>query len=208
MFSVFSSAWSWKRSHHIWWWSEVWEIPKASDIFSVRFRPYLYGQTLLLQTDHKSLTWLLNLQEPEGKIVHWMETLQDYKFKIGLGANMPMQTSCSDEQEGIVDTGGATSIGNGYQPSSILPPTRSMHLSVPLTAQMHYSHLGTQPSPASARGPTPNRHWRLSTFETVVDIWAAEDSHLLGESNPIQIYLYSAFTTAMVKSRSSEYACK
>lgn len=32
------------------------------------FRGYLYGQPFLLRTDHASLTWLLNIREPEGEL--------------------------------------------------------------------------------------------------------------------------------------------
>lgn len=45
-------------------------------------RPYLYGQSFLLQMDHASLTWLLNFKEPEGQLVRWLKRLQDCDFSI------------------------------------------------------------------------------------------------------------------------------
>ena len=46
------------------------------------FRPYLYGQRLLLRKDHASLTWLLSFKEPEGQVARWFEALQDYDFEV------------------------------------------------------------------------------------------------------------------------------
>ncbi|KAJ8381238.1 hypothetical protein SKAU_G00020160 [Synaphobranchus kaupii] len=40
------------------------------------FRPYLQGSHFLLCTDHASLTWLLNLKDPEGQVARWLEQLQ------------------------------------------------------------------------------------------------------------------------------------
>ncbi|KAF7643856.1 hypothetical protein LDENG_00232190 [Lucifuga dentata] len=46
------------------------------------FRPYLYGQSFLLRTDHASLTWLLSFKEPEGQVARWIEALQSYSFDV------------------------------------------------------------------------------------------------------------------------------
>ncbi|KAF7644237.1 hypothetical protein LDENG_00225370 [Lucifuga dentata] len=46
------------------------------------FRPYLYGHSFLLRTDHASLTWLLSFKEPEGQVARWIEALQSYSFDI------------------------------------------------------------------------------------------------------------------------------
>ncbi|KAF7654556.1 hypothetical protein LDENG_00068320 [Lucifuga dentata] len=46
------------------------------------FRPYLYGQSFLLRTDHASLTWLLSFKEPESQVARWIEALQSYSFDV------------------------------------------------------------------------------------------------------------------------------
>ena len=50
--------------------------------FVKHFRPYLLGRRFTLRTDHGSLIWLRNFHEPEGQLVHWLETLQEYDFEI------------------------------------------------------------------------------------------------------------------------------
>ena len=46
------------------------------------FRPYLYGRSFLLRTDHASLMWLLTFREPEGQLARWIEALQSYDFEV------------------------------------------------------------------------------------------------------------------------------
>lgn len=46
------------------------------------FRPYLYGNRFLLETDHKALTWIMSKKEPAGKLHRWALELQAYDFDI------------------------------------------------------------------------------------------------------------------------------
>ena len=46
------------------------------------FRPYLYGQSFEVRTDHNSLKWLYSFREPEGQIARWLEVLAEYEFTI------------------------------------------------------------------------------------------------------------------------------
>ena len=46
------------------------------------FHNYLLGAEFLIRTDHASLTWLLQMKNPEGQVARWMELLQQYEFKI------------------------------------------------------------------------------------------------------------------------------
>ncbi|XP_057671275.1 uncharacterized protein LOC130903024 [Diorhabda carinulata] len=46
------------------------------------FRPYLYGRQLHIYTDHKALTWLFKLKEPNSKLVRWRLKLEEYDYKI------------------------------------------------------------------------------------------------------------------------------
>ena len=46
------------------------------------FHKYLYGQEILIRTDHAALKWLLEMKQPEGQVARWLEKLQQYNFKI------------------------------------------------------------------------------------------------------------------------------
>ena len=43
--------------------------------FTRQWRHYLLERPFVIQTDHSSLTWLLNFKEPQGQIARWMEEL-------------------------------------------------------------------------------------------------------------------------------------
>lgn len=52
-------------------------------VWSVRyFRPYLYGKKFQIVTDHKPLTWLFSLKEPNSKLVRWRLKLEEYEYEI------------------------------------------------------------------------------------------------------------------------------
>lgn len=46
------------------------------------FRPYLFGRTFKVITDHKPLQWLLNLKEPNSRLTRWRLKLAEYDFTI------------------------------------------------------------------------------------------------------------------------------
>ncbi|CAH8664376.1 unnamed protein product [Schistosoma haematobium] len=53
----------------------VWAVEK--------WRPYLLGRRLHIETDHKPLQWLKTARDPRGKLARWMIRLQEYDFSIG-----------------------------------------------------------------------------------------------------------------------------
>ena len=46
------------------------------------FRPYLYGQSFRVRTDHNALRWLHSFKEPEGQVARWLEILAEYNMEI------------------------------------------------------------------------------------------------------------------------------
>ncbi|KRZ66098.1 hypothetical protein T10_5058 [Trichinella papuae] len=39
-------------------------------------------RTFTAQTDHNSLRWFRNFQEPEGQVAGWLEQLAEYQFYV------------------------------------------------------------------------------------------------------------------------------
>lgn len=46
------------------------------------FRPYLFGRKFTIITDHKPLTWLFSLKEPNSKLIRWRLKLEEYDYNI------------------------------------------------------------------------------------------------------------------------------
>jgi hypothetical protein len=46
------------------------------------YRPYLYGQHVIVRTDHHSLTWLQRFKNPEGMLARWLSVLSEYDLEF------------------------------------------------------------------------------------------------------------------------------
>ncbi|CAH2210260.1 jg2077, partial [Pararge aegeria aegeria] len=46
------------------------------------FRPYLYGRTFTIVTDHKPLQWLFNCKDPGSRLIRWRLKLEEYNYDI------------------------------------------------------------------------------------------------------------------------------
>lgn len=46
------------------------------------FRPYLFGHKFKIITDHKPLTWLMSLKEPNSKLIRWRLKLEEFDYEI------------------------------------------------------------------------------------------------------------------------------
>lgn len=46
------------------------------------FRPYLFGKKFIIETDHRPLTWLFSIKEPNSKLVRWRLKLSEYDYEI------------------------------------------------------------------------------------------------------------------------------
>lgn len=46
------------------------------------FRPYLFGRKFYIYTDHRPLTWIMNLKEPNSKLIRWRLKLEEFDYEI------------------------------------------------------------------------------------------------------------------------------
>lgn len=46
------------------------------------FHCYIYGQEVIVRTDHGALTWLLSFKNVEGQMARWLERLSQYQLSI------------------------------------------------------------------------------------------------------------------------------
>lgn len=46
------------------------------------FRPYLFGRRFNIISDHKPLQWLMNLKEPQSRLVRWRLKLEEFDYQI------------------------------------------------------------------------------------------------------------------------------
>ncbi|KAL4172067.1 hypothetical protein KRP22_007241 [Phytophthora ramorum] len=59
------------------------ELECLAVVWAVKlFRPYLYGRTFTIITDHSALRWLMTRPELAGRLHRWSLTLQEYEFEI------------------------------------------------------------------------------------------------------------------------------
>ncbi|KAE9044507.1 hypothetical protein PR003_g2808 [Phytophthora rubi] len=59
------------------------ELECLAVVWSVKlFRPYLYGRSFTIVTDHAALKWLMTRPNPAGRLHRWSLTLQEYEFEI------------------------------------------------------------------------------------------------------------------------------
>jgi hypothetical protein len=59
------------------------ELECLAVVFAVKkFRVYLHGRPFEIQTDHKALSWLMTIKDPQARLARWAIILQAYDFKI------------------------------------------------------------------------------------------------------------------------------
>jgi hypothetical protein len=46
------------------------------------FRPYLYGRHLKVVTDHRPLTWIMNVKDPGSRLLRWRIQLEEFDYGI------------------------------------------------------------------------------------------------------------------------------
>jgi transposase InsO family protein len=46
------------------------------------FRPYLYGRRFKVVTDHKPLTWVMNVRDPGSRLLRWRLQLEEFDYEI------------------------------------------------------------------------------------------------------------------------------
>ena len=61
----------------------VGELEALAVITGVKyFHHYLVGRRFTIYTDNTSVSWLLSLKEPTGRLARWLMTLQSYDFEL------------------------------------------------------------------------------------------------------------------------------
>jgi hypothetical protein len=46
------------------------------------FIPYLYGRKFTVVTDHKPLTWIMNVKDPGSRLLGWRIKLEEYDHDV------------------------------------------------------------------------------------------------------------------------------
>lgn len=46
------------------------------------FRPYLYGKKFTIYTDHRPLTWIMSIKDPNSKLTRWRLRLAEYNYDV------------------------------------------------------------------------------------------------------------------------------
>ena len=46
------------------------------------FRPYLYGRRFKVVSDHKPVTWIMNVKDPGSRLLRWCIQLEEYDYEI------------------------------------------------------------------------------------------------------------------------------
>lgn len=46
------------------------------------FRPFLFGQNFIIETDHNPLVWLYKIKEPNSRLIRWKLKLDEFNFTI------------------------------------------------------------------------------------------------------------------------------
>ena len=49
---------------------------------TILFRPYLFGNSFTLVTNHEPLKWIMTTQKLTGKLARWSLLLQEYDFTV------------------------------------------------------------------------------------------------------------------------------
>jgi hypothetical protein len=45
-------------------------------------RPYIYGRRFTVVTDHKPLTWIMNVKDPGSRLLRWRIKLEEYDYAV------------------------------------------------------------------------------------------------------------------------------
>lgn len=88
------------------------------------FRPYLYGRKFKIVTDHQPLQWLMNLKEPNSRLVRWRLKLEEFDYQIiyKKGKKNTNADALSRIEININETSSTSSNDSDNDPNHDLPP--------------------------------------------------------------------------------------
>jgi len=67
------------------------------------FRPYLFGNEAIIETDHKALTWLAGMKNSSSRLTRWALLLQEYSFTVKHKAGKKHTNADALSREPFVD---------------------------------------------------------------------------------------------------------
>ena len=107
------------------------------------FRPYLFGRRFKIVTDHKPLTWLFNLKEPNSKLVRWRLKLEEYDYEISYKkGTLNSNADALSRIEPNIDVN-ISSVSSSYNGPFLLSLTDNQSNIIP-TTDTHLNEFKTQ----------------------------------------------------------------
>ena len=113
------------------------------------FRPYLYGRSFTVFTDHRPLEWLMSKPEPAGRLQRWALKIQEYDMKIGYRpGKSPQNADCLSRIPKNLGAIPKTPTGAGVIAAVTFTPrkekqqtSRSVHVDIPRTEISEWARL-------------------------------------------------------------------
>lgn len=73
------------------------EIELAAIIFGItKYRQYIELTHFIIETDHRAISFLQNMKDPQGRLARWFLTLQSYSFEVRYRPGTSRVMKCAD----------------------------------------------------------------------------------------------------------------
>jgi transposase InsO family protein len=166
-----------------------------------QLRPYLYGRKFIIQTDHDSLRWFLNVKHTSGRLARWALKLSEYEFTIEHRKGKLNDNADALSRPPIEELpAAAASPGTEASPPCLLlPAPESMCLTIPATLPSLQTIIEAQladdelkPLITHLKGETPATNSQThDSIKRMARHYTIEDGVLyhhdvLGEAQPLR----------------------